>query len=67
MPTTDIRPLSFGELLDRTFTYYRRGCRPVGARRIARVADIKSNVGATRDSPLPISYFRLSWNLSPDY
>lgn len=23
MPTTDIRPLSFGELLDRTFTYYR--------------------------------------------
>ena len=24
MPTTDIRPLSFGELLDRTFTYYRK-------------------------------------------
>jgi hypothetical protein len=24
MPTADIRPLSFGELLDRTFTYYRK-------------------------------------------
>ena len=24
MPTTDLRPLSFGELLDRTFTYYRK-------------------------------------------
>jgi len=24
MPPTDIRPLSFGELLDRTFTYYRK-------------------------------------------
>jgi hypothetical protein len=24
MPTTDIHPLSFGELLDRTFTYYRK-------------------------------------------